>query len=148
MRKLLSSLVGLLVFGTFASISGAFASTQEEPAETRIYQCTMNWSADSAECKSRKTNGPCTTKYQGNHSSEAEARKRCEEIGGITLNSGVLSCDPCWTVMDNQSPVERCKLACDVINRICISRCSPRNNKECMNRCNQDTAACYRDCEK
>lgn len=142
---------GVLIFASFGMLSGAFASPQQddaEPAETQIYQCTMNWSADSIECKARKTNGPCTTKYQGNHSSEAEAKKRCEEISGVTLNSGVVSCDPCWTVMENQSPVERCKLACDVINRICISRCRPRNNKECMNRCNQDTGACYRDCEK
>jgi hypothetical protein len=76
MQRKLLGVCGFLLFGLFAASSGAFAVPEQselEPAATQIYQCTMNWSADSTECKARKTNGPCTTKYQGDHSSEAEA---------------------------------------------------------------------------
>ena len=82
MRRKVLGACGVLVFGLFAGASGAFAASEQaehEPAATEIYQCTMNWSAESTECKSRKTNGPCTTKYQGSHSSEAEAKKRFEQ---------------------------------------------------------------------
>ena len=66
--------------------------------------------------------------------------------GGVTILVGVTIYVAAGTL--DATRVERCKLACDVVNRLCIARCTPRNNKECMNRCNQDTAACYRDCER
>lgn len=151
MRRKFWGCCGMLLFGSFGMLSGAFASTEpseREPMANQIYQCTITWSAGSDVCKSRGATSNCTTKYQGEHASEGEAKERCEHIHGVHLNSGALSCDPCWTVEANQSPVERCKLACDVVNRICIARCRPKGNKECMNRCNQDTADCYRDCER
>ena len=151
MKKTLSRIAALVLYGSFAASSGAFAAMPEqEAAANQTFQCTVTWKADSDVCKNRKdaAGGKCTEKYQGDHASEAEAKERCEHIYGLHLNSGVESCDPCWTVTANQTPEERCRLACDVINRKCIARCRPRNNKECMNRCNQDTAACYKDCKK
>jgi len=151
MRRKVVGVVGVLLFGSFGALSGAFANTQQEEPTTanQRYECTVKWKAGSEECKSRGTTASCTSKYQGDHASAAEAKERCEFAMGVHLGiSGAESCDACSVVNGTQEdPVERCKKACDVINRICIARCRPRNYPPCMDRCNQDTAACYRDCQ-
>ncbi len=152
-RKLLG-ICGVLLFGSFGMLSGGFAFAQDEtspvePLATQRMQCTVNWKAGTDECKSQNTTGTCTTNYQGDHASVAEAKERCESFMGVHLGaSGVASCDPCWVVQKMQDdPVERCKKACDVINLICIARCK-RGDKSCMNRCNQELGKCLKDCEK
>ncbi len=105
MKKTLSRIAALVLYGTFAATSGAFAAMPEhEAAANQTFQCIVTWKADSDVCKNRKdaAGGKCTEKYQGDHASEAEAKERCEHIYGLHLNSGVESCDPCWTVQANQ----------------------------------------------
>lgn len=87
MKKLLSSIIGLVLFGSFAAVSGAFASMPEhEAAANQTFQCKINWKADSDVCKNRKeaAGGKCTETYQGDHASEAEAKERCEHTYGST----------------------------------------------------------------
>lgn len=151
MRKRLLGVVGVVLFGSFGMLSGAFAAPQEEaePAAIERYGCTVNWKSGSDQCKSQGTSGRCTTKYQGDHASASEAKERCESAMGVHLGvSGVESCGPCSSLKGTaEDPVERCKKACDAINLICIARC-PRRDKNCMNRCNQELGRCLKDCER
>lgn len=149
MRTLLSSLVGLLIFGTFASMSGAFAFTQDEPAANQRYQCTVNWRAGSDECKSQGANSTCTTNYQGDHASAAEAKERCESFMGVHIGtSGVESCDPCSVVNKTQNDcLEHCKDLCYQLWEKCRDRC-PRKDRNCLSECTNDLAKCNRECDR
>lgn len=154
MKRALSRFAALLLFGSFAASSGAFASTQddlvEEPLANQTTQCTVNWKADSVVCKDRKdaASGKCTEKYQGSHASLAEAKERCEHISGVHLNSGVESCDPCWVVKSTQNDcVEHCKDLCYQLWEKCRDRC-PRKDRNCLSECSNDLGRCNRECDR
>ena len=149
MQRTLLGICGVLVFGLFAGASGAFAAPHEEPAAIERYGCTVNWKAGSDECKSRGVTTSCTSNYQGDHASAAEAKERCESTMGVHLGiSGVESCGPCSSLKGTEEdPVERCKKYCDADNLKCIARCK-RGDKPCMNRCNQELGKCLKACER
>jgi hypothetical protein len=170
MKKFVSSVIGLVLFGSFAATSGAFASTDDgaefaraidieiadqrgivqeeainivEPCSTQTMRCEVTWKADSDQCKSN-----CTTRYQGDHASLDEAKERCEHIHGVTLGSGVLSCGPCWVLNSTQGDcLEHCKDLCYTLWEKCRDNC-PRKDKNCLAECSNALGQCNRECDR
>lgn len=92
MGKMIVGACGVVLFGTFARLSGVFAGPvpRAEPQTNETMQCVVNWKADSEVCRNQKdaAGGKCTEKYQGDHASVDEAKERCEHIYGVHRNSG------------------------------------------------------------
>lgn len=150
MKRNLLGVFGVLLFGTFASLSGAFAAPQEnaEPLTTQRYQCVVTWAAGTDQCKSQGTNSTCTTKYQGDHASDTEAKQMCESFHGVHLNSGVLSCDQCSVVNKAQNDcLEHCKDMCLKLWEKCRDDC-PRKDRNCLSECSNALGRCNRECDR
>lgn len=151
MKRILSTITGLAVFTAFAATSGAFASVQrdEEPVAVQRYQCTINWKAGSDECKSQGVTTSCTSNYQGDHESEADAKERCESFMGVHLGvSGVESCNPCWLLNKAQHDcLEHCKDLCYKLWEKCRDNC-PRKDRNCLSECTNELAKCNRECDR
>jgi hypothetical protein len=119
-----------------------------EPCSSQTVECTVTWKSGSTACKERQTASSCTTLYQGQHATVAEAKEQCEKIYGVGTDSGAQSCSPCQAAKSgNGDPVEQCKKLCDKINRDCVARC-PKGDKGCMHDCNVKYGDCLKDCEK
>lgn len=69
------------------------ATDPANPCAKRTAECTLTWKADSDVCKSKGTSGTCTTLYQCDHSTLAEAQAACDRTYGP--GSGVESCGSC-----------------------------------------------------
>lgn len=149
MRKTFARIAALVLYGLFAASSGAFAFAQEEPAANQRYQCTVNWKAGSEQCKSQGTTSACTTNYQGDHASAAEAKERCESFMGVQLGiSGVESCDSCTVINKAQNDcVEHCKDMCLKLWEKCREDC-PRKDRNCLSECSNTLGRCNRECDR
>lgn len=167
MTKFFSTFAALALFGSFTAASGTFASTRKttlvesaavqnqqdatsstESCGTQTMQCTVTWKADSAVCKSQNTTSNCITKYQGEHATPTEAKERCESIHGVKLDSGVLSCGPCWVLNKAQGDcLEQCKELCYKLWEKCRDNC-PRKDRNCLSECTNELARCNRECER
>lgn len=174
MKNLHLLISGIILFSSFAAISGTFASAHDnvpvvlnvdghtvapwwgmgeainatEPCGAQTMQCTVTWKADSDVCKSQNTASNCTTKYQGEHATLEEAKDRCEHIHGVTLDSGVLSCGPCWVLKSTQGDcLERCKDLCVQLWEKCRDNC-PRKDRNCLSECSNALARCNRECDR
>ncbi len=121
------------------------ATDPADPCSVQTAQCTVTWKADSDVCKNQGTT--CTTLFQCEHATLAEAKEKCEFSYGVRGDSGAQSCGPCqWVQSEKGDPVEQCKKLCDKINEDCIARC-PKGDKGCMNECNQQYGKCLKECE-
>ena len=125
------------------------ASDFGDPCSSRTAECTVTWAADSDVCEGRGP-GNCTTLFQCQHATLADAKAHCEKAYGVGAGSGALSCDPCvWAASTAADCKERCKKQCDKIHDRCHEDCNKYDpTMRCHAECNEEYSKCLLECEK
>lgn len=124
------------------------ASDALEPCSSQTVECTVTWKSGSTVCKEQGTASSCTTLYQGQHATLAEAQEQCERIHGVRADSGAQSCASCQVAKSAKNDcLEHCKDLCYKAWEKCRDDC-PRGDKNCLSECTNTLASCNRECDR
>lgn len=83
------------------------ATDPADPCGPQTAECTLTWKAGSAVCKEQGATSSCTTLYQCQHATLADAQAGCDKTYGPS--SGVESCGSCRWATGAADCKERCK---------------------------------------
>jgi hypothetical protein len=143
------ALACILLLGTalpFAVASPAPAA--EAACSSQTVECTVTWKSGSTVCKGQGTASSCTTLYQGQHATLAEAKEQCERNHGVGTDSGAQSCGSCQVAKSAKNDcLEQCKDLCYKAWEKCRDDC-PRGDKNCLSECTNTLAGCNRECDR
>lgn len=122
------------------------ATDPADPCGPQTAECTLTWKAGSDVCKEQGTTNICTTLYQCQHATLADAQAACDRLYGPS--SGVESCGSCrWGSSTNNDCYDKCDAIADKDREKC-SKMSPGPDRAKCNQAVEDQrAACYADCK-
>jgi hypothetical protein len=124
------------------------ATDPADPCSSQTAECTVTWKSGSAVCKQQGTASSCTTLYQGAHATLDEAKKQCEKIYGVEIDSEAQSCGPChWATSANNDCYDKCDAIADKAREKCNKMSPGPGQAKCNQAVEEQRTACYTDCK-